>query len=113
MSLKRTVRKYVQAYSPIGSSNSPFAKINVLELPVITKLAEKYGKTPAQIALRWNVHQGHSVLPKSVHADRIASNIDLFDFKISEEDLPEFDKIEQVNHKSTNSCEKTGFKLCW
>lgn len=86
---------HLSAYSPIGSSNSPFAKINVLELPTVTKLAEKYGKTPAQIALRWNLHQGHSVLPKSTHADRIASNIELFDFKISDDDLQEFDKIEQ------------------
>lgn len=86
----------VQAYSPIGSSKSSFATINVLELPVIKKLAEKYQKTPAQIALQWNVHQGHSVLPKSVNPDRIASNIELFDFKISDDDLREFEKIEQV-----------------
>jgi len=95
----------VQAYSPLGSSNNPFAKINVLELPLITKLAEKYERTPAQIALQWNVNQGHSVLPKSTHADRIASNIEFFDFEISEEDLREFEKIQQVNHKSTHSCE--------
>ena len=90
-----------QAYSPIGSANSWFAKINVLELPIVTKFAEKYGKTPAQIALRWNVQQGHSVLPKSTNADRIASNIGIFDFEISYEDLQEFNKIEQVNYNST------------
>lgn len=89
----------VQAYSPLGSSNSSFATINVLELPAIKKLAEKYDKSPAQIALQWNVHQGHSVLPKSVNPDRIASNIELFDFKISDDDLKEFDKIEQVYHE--------------
>lgn len=89
-----------QAYSPIGSSNSPFAKINVLELPTITKMAKKYGRTPAQITLRWNVQQGHSVLPKSTHADRLASNIELFDFELSKEDLDEFDKIEQVGYGS-------------
>jgi len=86
---------HLTAYSPMGSSNSPFASINVLELPTITKLAKKYGKTPAQIALRWNVQQGHSVLPKSTHSERLASNIELFDFEISKEDLSEFDKIEQ------------------
>jgi diketogulonate reductase-like aldo/keto reductase len=86
---------HLTAYSPIGSSNSPFAKINVLELPLLTKLAEKYERTPAQIALQWNVNRGHSVLPKSTHADRIASNIEFFDFKISEEDLREFEKIQQ------------------
>jgi len=94
-----------QAYSPLGSSNSRFAHINVLELPLITKLAEKYERTPAQIALQWNVNQGHSVLPKSTHADKIASNIECSDFKISEEDLREFEKIQQVNHQSIHSCE--------
>jgi diketogulonate reductase-like aldo/keto reductase len=86
---------HLTAYSPIGSSNSPFATINVLELPTLTKLAEKYNKSPAQIALRWNVQQGHSALPKSTHGDRLASNIELFDFNFSEGDLREFDKIEQ------------------
>jgi diketogulonate reductase-like aldo/keto reductase len=86
---------HLTGYSPIGSSNSKFATINVLELPTITRLAEKYNKSPAQIALRWNVQQGHSVLPKSTHADRLAQNIEIFDFEISKEDLDEFDKIEQ------------------
>ncbi|XP_024391702.1 NADPH-dependent aldo-keto reductase, chloroplastic isoform X1 [Physcomitrium patens] len=86
---------HFSAYSPIGSSNSSFAKINVLQLPIITTLAEKYQKTPSRIALRWNVQQGHSVLPKSTHADRLATNIELFDFEISKEDLHEFDNIEQ------------------
>lgn len=86
----------VQAYSPIGSPNSHFATQNLLELPLLVKLAEKYKKSPAQIALRWNVQQGHSVLPKSTHAKRLASNIDLFDFELSPEDLHEFNSIEQV-----------------
>lgn len=86
---------HLTAYSPIGSSNSPFATINVLELPTVTKLAEKYKRSPSQIVLRWNIQQGHSVLPKSTHADRLASNIEIFDFELNEEDLKEFDKIEQ------------------
>lgn len=65
-------------------------------MPLLVKLAEKYKKSPAQIALRWNVQQGHSVLPKSTHADRLASNIALFDFELTQEDLHEFNSIEQV-----------------
>lgn len=87
---------HLTAYSPLGSSNSAFATQNLLELPLLVKLAEKYKKSPAQIALRWNVQQGHSVLPKSTHAKRLASNIDLFDFELSQEDLHEFNSIEQV-----------------
>lgn len=88
----------MQAYSPIGSLNNLFADINVLELLTFTKMAEKYKRSPAQIALRWNIQQGHSVLPKSTHADRLASNIELFDLEISEDDLDEFAKIKQVCH---------------
>ena len=68
----------------------------MLEMPLLVKMAEKYKKSPAQIALRWNVQQGHSVLPKSTHADRLASNIALFDFELTQEDLHEFNSIEQV-----------------
>lgn len=87
----------MQAYSPIGSGGSWFTKhVKVLEHPVLQSLAKKYNKTPAQIALRWNIEMGHSVLPKSTNPERIKENLHIFDFKISEEDLKLFDKIEQV-----------------
>jgi diketogulonate reductase-like aldo/keto reductase len=88
---------WMQAYSPIGSGGSWFTKhAKVLEHPVLQSLAKKYNKTPAQIALCWNIQMGHSVLPKSTNPERIKENLDIFDFKISEEDLKLFDKIEQV-----------------
>lgn len=87
----------MQAYSPIGSGGSWFTKhAKVLEHLVLQSLAKKYNKTPAQIALCWNIQMGHSVLPKSTNPERIKENLDIFDFKISEEDLKLFDKIEQV-----------------
>jgi alcohol dehydrogenase (NADP+) len=88
---------HLTAYSPIGSGGSWFTKhVKVLEHPVLQSLAKKYNKTPAQIALRWNIEMGHSVLPKSTNPERIKENLHIFDFKISEEDLKLFDKIEQV-----------------
>ncbi|OZB85836.1 aldo/keto reductase, partial [Microbacterium sp. 13-71-7] len=66
-----------QAWSPIGGihryrpSDAPGAG-NVLEHPVITELATKYGKTPAQIVLRWHLEEGRSAIPKSTHPNRIA-----------------------------------------
>jgi diketogulonate reductase-like aldo/keto reductase len=87
----------MQAYSPIGSGGSWFTEhVKVLEHPVLQSLAKKYNKTPAQIALRWNIQMGHSVLPKSTNPERIKENLDIIDFEISEEDLKLFDKIEQV-----------------
>lgn len=67
----------------------PFAegKHGLFTNPVLTKIGEKYGKTAAQVALRWNLDRGVVVLPKSTHAERIAQNIDVMDFKLSDEDM--------------------------
>ena len=60
---------------------------SLMETPVIKNLAGKYGKTPAQILLRWGVQRGTTVIPKSVNPQRQIENIGLFDFNISEEDM--------------------------
>ena len=56
-------------------------------MPQITDMAEKYGKTPAQIILRWDIQSGYIVIPKSVHKERIYENADIFDFTMSQEDI--------------------------
>ncbi|QNM07071.1 aldo/keto reductase [Qiania dongpingensis] len=55
--------------------------------PVLMKIAEKHGKTPAQVILRWNVQQNVIVIPKSVHRERMAENLDIWDFELDAEDL--------------------------
>lgn len=55
--------------------------------PVICQMACKYGKTPAQIILRWNVQQGVIVIPKSIHKERMEENLDIWDFSLGEEDM--------------------------
>lgn len=71
--------------------------------PVLTKIGEKYGKSAAQVALRWNVERGVAVIPKSVHKERMEQNMDIWDFKLSLEDKREIAALdighsEIVNH---------------
>lgn len=67
---------------------------NIFKHPVLTKIGEKYGKTAAQTALRWNIDRGVIVIPKSVHVERMEQNIDLFDFSLSKEDMEEISKLD-------------------
>lgn len=71
------------AYAPLGQghANGMFAE------PLVLRLAEKYGKTPAQILLRRTIQDGVTVIPKSVHAERIAENIDVFDFELTSDEM--------------------------
>jgi len=66
---------------------------DVLKNPVITDLAAKYGKTPAQVVLRWHL-DGRSALPKSVTPSRIAQNIDVFDFTLESGELTAIDALD-------------------
>ena len=59
-------------------------------------IAEKLGKTPAQVALRWGLQMGHSVLPKSTNETRIKENFDVFGWSIPEDLLAKFSEIQQV-----------------
>ena len=83
----------------------PFAEGNhgIFTHPVLTKIGEKYGKSAAQVALRWNVQRGVTVIPKSVHKERMEQNLDIWDFALSDEDMAEIAKLdlghsEIVNH---------------
>jgi diketogulonate reductase-like aldo/keto reductase len=83
----------VQAYAPL-------ARGAYLDHDVMCVLATKYGKTPAQIGLRWMVQKQISVIPKSVHDDRIIENSQIFDFEIEEEDMAILDSLNQDFHSS-------------
>ncbi len=83
----------------------PFAegRNNIFTHPILTKIGEKYGKSAAQVALRWNVQRGVTVIPKSVHKERMEQNIDIWDFALSDEDMKEIASMdlghsEIVNH---------------
>ena len=74
----------------------PFAEGNhgIFTHPVLTQIGQKYGKSAAQVALRWNVQRGVTVIPKSIHKERMEQNIDIWDFKLSGEDIAEIAKLD-------------------
>lgn len=72
----------IEAYQPLGHGDE-----TLLSHPDIVKLAEKYGKNPGQIILRFEVQDGLIVLPKSTNPKRIAGNIDIFDFELSDGEM--------------------------
>ncbi|XP_066315371.1 NADPH-dependent aldo-keto reductase, chloroplastic-like [Miscanthus floridulus] len=87
---------HLSAYSPLGSPGTAWMKSNVLNEPVVTSIAEKLGKSPAQVALGWNIQMGHSVLPKSLNEGRIKQNLDVYDWSIPDDLLAKFSEIKQV-----------------
>ncbi|MDG0794434.1 aldo/keto reductase [Cohnella ginsengisoli] len=66
-----------------------------LDLPLLAELANKYGKTPAQVVLRWHLQQEIVVIPKSVQARRIEENADVFDFALSDDDMTRIDGLNE------------------
>ena len=74
----------------------PFAegKHGIFTHPVLTKIGEKYGKSAAQVALRWNIQRGVVVIPKSTHVERIKANIDVFDFELTPADMAEINALD-------------------
>lgn len=85
-----------QAWSPIGGIHRyrGAGDANVLANPAITGLAAKYGKTPAQVVLRWHLDQDRCALPKSVTPSRIAENLDVFDFTLQPAELAAIDALD-------------------
>ncbi|MFG2421210.1 aldo/keto reductase [Streptomyces sp. NPDC048448] len=72
---------------------SPIAQGKVLDDPTIKRIAERVGKTPAQVTLRWHLQRGDIVFPKSVTQKRIGENFDLFDFELGEGDIGEISAL--------------------
>jgi 2,5-diketo-D-gluconate reductase A len=81
------LRKYHAEHGIATEAWAPIAKGSILGDPTLTGLAEKYGRTPAQVVLRWQVQVGNIVFPKSVNPDRMRENINVFDFELTADDL--------------------------
>ena len=77
-----------EAWSPLGQGG------DLLKNETLVALGKKYGKSPAQVVLRWHVQLGHMVIPKSATPERIRSNIEVFDFKLSDEDMAAIAKLD-------------------
>lgn len=83
--LKKWADKYdirLEAWAPFGEGRN-----GLFENEVLKKIAEKYGKTTAQVMLRWSLERGVIVIPKSVHKNRMIENFNVFDFTLDEEDI--------------------------
>ncbi|GGF44917.1 oxidoreductase [Marmoricola endophyticus] len=74
---------------------SPIAQGGVLKDPAITQIAERVGKSPAQVVLRWHLQRGDVIFPKSTHEERMRENIDLFDVELSADDMAALDALDK------------------
>ena len=80
----------VEAWGPLGQGDA-----NVIKNPVVAEIAERHGKDNGQVILRWEVQHGVIALPKSTRPARIASNLEVFDFELSAEDMEAIDALDE------------------
>ena len=93
--LNDEVRAYGQAHGIATQAWSPIAQGKVLGDPVITAIADKVGRSPAQAVLRWHIQRGNIVFPKSMTPARIQENFELFDFELDLDDLDAIDALDR------------------
>jgi 2,5-diketo-D-gluconate reductase A len=86
-----------QSWSPIGAGST------LLSNPVVVAIAERYGRTPAQIVLRWHMELGLAAVPKSVNPERMATNIDIFNFELTAEEVAELSALDRGEEAATDS----------
>lgn len=80
----------VESWYPLGHGDK-----KLLEEPIFAELAKKYGKSNAQIILKWHIQDGNIVIPKSTNPEHIRSNMDLFDFELSDEEMKSIGKLDK------------------
>ncbi|WP_110928907.1 aldo/keto reductase [Bacillus massiliglaciei] len=85
----------VEAWGPLGQGN-------LINEPTVMKIAEKYGKSSAQVLIRWHLQNGIVVIPKSVTPSRIEENANVFDFELSKEDMNQIDALNKNERFSKN-----------
>jgi 2,5-diketo-D-gluconate reductase A len=97
----------IESWSPIGgSSGSGGSKgsdnSSLLSQPILKEIGDSYGKTPAQVVIRWHIQKGLIVIPKSVHPDRIKENFDVFDFRLTDMNMSAIDALENGKRGGPN-----------
>lgn len=95
---QKTLKAYCQRLDIKLEAWSPLMRGEALKPAVIGTLAKKYGKTPSQIVLRWDIQHDVIPLPKSSHLSRMKENLGVFDFELSEADMAQIDALDQGKH---------------
>lgn len=92
--------KWLKKYGVVHESWAPFGegRNRLFENPTLADIGAKYGKTTAQVMLRWNIERGVVVIPKTVHKQRMQENFDVFDFTLSDDDMQ---RIAELNSGSS------------
>ena len=80
----------LEAWAPFGEGRG-----GMFDLPELKEIGAKYGKTPAQVILRWHLQRGIAVIPKSTHIERMEENLNVFDFELSAEDMVTIAKLDK------------------
>lgn len=91
-----------ESYSPLGGSGA-----GLLGAPILAQLAEKHGKTPGQLILRWHIQNGLVTIPKTSSPERMRENLDVFDFALDPQDLAELSVLDE-GPGAGNDSDKTG-----
>lgn len=108
----------VVAFSPLGCAQRPWGThpgeegLVVFDDPVIIAIGNKYGKSPAQVALRWHYQRQVIVIPKSVNPDRIKQNMEIFDFTLNDEDMAAMKQLDRNMRMVVPFVFRNGKKEC-
>lgn len=81
----------LEGYSPLKSGR--------VDDPVLVEIAERHGKSPAQVVLRWHLEHEICIIPKSTHRDRIEANIDIFDFRLGADEVEAIDGLADTRRR--------------
>lgn len=99
---KKELLEYCRSKGTILEAYSPLTRGTRLNDPIIVETAEKYGKTSAQIMLKWVIQKGMMLIAKTTSEERMKENADVFDFKISDEDMKKLDSLNEDYHTTWN-----------
>ena len=100
-----------QAYAPLGQGRAN----EMFDETAVKEIAAKYGKTPAQVLLRFLIQSDVAVIPKSVHEERIKENIDIFDFELTADEMEKLKALDKASPMIGNpeSPDTVEFAMTW
>lgn len=99
---QRQLKEFCEEHNILLEAWAPLKRGGLFDSPIILNIAEKYGKTPAQVILRWDIQNGVSTIPKSVTSSRIEENSDVFDFELTKDDMIQIQALENGERMGKN-----------